>query len=136
MGDIYLARYNSYIELKGIYPHVAELVFPRVALCARRLFDRSLWANVDATVLESAQTFLAENREKVLQQNSGIEYKTYYQFPKLYAFLRLSKHKLGNLVKRINKKEKLFSPEREDSGEGSQSFKCPTEGNVACKIKK
>ena len=136
LGDIYLARYNSYTELKEIYPHVAELVFPRVALCARRLFDRSLWANVDATVLERAQAFLAENREKVLKQNSGIEYKMYYQFPKLYAFLRLSKHKLGNLVKRINKKDKPVSHEREDSGEGIQTFKCPIEGNIARKIRK
>lgn len=102
--DVFIARYNSFLSLKDIYPQVGELVFPKVALCAVRLFDRSLWADVDQAVLVQAQGFLKENKDKILKEIGGGGYQLYYRFPGLYAFFRVCKHKIGNLVRCVRKK--------------------------------
>lgn len=104
LGDIFYARHSSYWELKEIYPYVGELVFPMVALSALRLYDRSLWQRVDLMTLEEAKHFLSENKEKILKDYGNAIYRLYYAAPEFYDVLRVLKHKVGNVVKRIHKK--------------------------------
>lgn len=101
--DIFHARYTSYIELIDEHPRGAELVFPRVALSALRLFDRSLWEKSDREEVKTAIDFLAENREKVLSVCSGFSFSLYYKAPALYRAMRKTKHHIGNVIKRIKK---------------------------------
>lgn len=101
LRDLFLARYQCYVDLSASYPEAAELVFFRVALCARRLYDRSLWEQVDADVLSEAQKFLCDNREKVLEKIGGGKYRLYYGMPRLYDLIRRGKHAAGSLLKRV-----------------------------------
>ena len=101
LRDLFLARYQCYEDLSVSYPEAAELVFHRVALCALRLYDRSLWEAVDMRVLSEAQEFLRDHRERVLGKIGGVEYRLYYGMPRLYAWLRRGKHLAGSLIKRL-----------------------------------
>lgn len=104
LRDLFLARYQCYEDLRASYPEAAEQVFPRVALCARRLYDRSLWESVDMRVLSEAQEFLRDHRERVLGKIGGVKYRFYYRTPRLYALLRRGKHAIGSVIKRIRAK--------------------------------
>ncbi len=101
IGDIFLARYECHIAMLNECPSAASLSFSWVALSARRLYDCSLWGSVDAELLSLAKAFLADNRESVLEQESDIKFRIFYNFPKAYAFLRTLKHDIGKVVRKL-----------------------------------
>ncbi|MDD6478700.1 MAG: glycosyltransferase family 2 protein [Oscillospiraceae bacterium] len=102
--DIFVAKYERYNKIKDIYPDIAELAFDDLALEALKLYDRSLWSEVDKEWLCKAIGFLAENKERLLSNRSKIEFKLYFGFPWIYKRLRLLKHNIVEVVKHINQK--------------------------------
>jgi glycosyltransferase involved in cell wall biosynthesis len=103
LRDIFLARYECYMFIKNKYDFADEYALPLAALAARRFFDRSLWADVDASVLELAKNFLSDNKESILKNTNDKVYNVYYSFPKIYVCLRKLKHIIGRVVKKIKK---------------------------------
>ena len=103
LRDIFLARYECYTYIKSKYDFADEYALPWAALAARRFFDRSLWSDVDASVLELAKNFLSENKKIILKNTNDKLYRLYYGFPKMYVWLRKLKHMVGNVVKKIKK---------------------------------
>lgn len=103
LRDIFLARYECYITLKERYDFAQEYSLPLAALAARRFIDRSLWGEVDNSVLKVAKRFLIDNKQSVLEYSSDKSFKLYYKFPKIYVCLRKLKHSIGNIVKKIKK---------------------------------
>ena len=101
LRDIFVVRKGRYDDLMNIYPQVADKGFVFVAIAAIRFYDRSLWSDVDSTTLSAALEFLAHNKEKVLKSTRDIWIKLYYTSKPLYKFIRLIKHKIGNIVKRF-----------------------------------
>ena len=103
LGDIFIARYECYLDLKDTYPNLRELAVLRTVLIARRFIDRSFWGNVDENLLNIAKNFLQENKDFILKNTDDKACKFYYKAPKLYRFLRKTKHNVGNIVKRIKR---------------------------------
>ena len=104
LGELFLSRWESYVYLKPIYPDIAEIVFPRVVLCAIRLYDRFLWERGDEEVYALAMCFLEENRDKILRMENASRYRLFYRCPAVYKALRLGKHYVGNTVRAIERK--------------------------------
>lgn len=100
LESLFLARHSSYLDLKEVYPNVGEMVFSKVALCAIRLYDRSLWAEIDPQILKEARAFLAKNRNQILNNKANVTYMLYYRMPKVYDILRKAKHLCGNLLRK------------------------------------
>lgn len=103
LGDLFLARWGSYVHLKTLYPDIAELVFPNVTLCALRLYDISLWESVEEDVFSEALAFLKDNKEKILKTDRSCKYWLHYSFPICYRMLRLMKHYVGNAVRALQR---------------------------------
>jgi len=101
LADIYLARNDCYTLLKQYSPEISRTAFSWVALAALNLYDRSLWAEVDRQILKDALAFLAAQRSAVLEENRSMRFRLYYAVPKLYNWMRLGKHGVGNIVKRF-----------------------------------
>lgn len=102
--DMFVARQECYLNLKDLCPDIAELIYPRVVLCARHLYDRSLWETSNQEVLKSAVVFLRENKEKILQTQGSLTYRLLLGFPKVYNALRLTRYYAGNIVKTLRRK--------------------------------
>lgn len=107
LEDIYLARREQYYGLKEFYPVFESNMLAKVTLCARRLYDRSLWERVDQSVLSDAKSFLQEYKGRILREIPGIEYKLYFYMPRGYMAMRLFKHRIGVWVRR--RKEAMYS---------------------------
>jgi glycosyltransferase involved in cell wall biosynthesis len=103
LGELYLSRQECYENLKPLYPEIAEYAFPYQALAALRLYDRCLWEPGDATVYAEAMAFLKENKDKILQTNRSIAFQLYYSVPEVYKLLRLGKHRIGQILRKIRK---------------------------------
>lgn len=101
--ELYQSRWECYTALKPLYPGIAELAFPYLALVARRLYDRSLWEPVDEDVFAAAMTFLQENKARILETERDFSYRMYYAFPWGYKMLRLGKHYAGDAVRSLRK---------------------------------
>ncbi len=105
LSDLFLMRNSRYNDLKSDYSEIAQHSFPLLAVSAIRLYDRSLWGNVDKAILKQATDFLALNKEIILStcQNTekDVNFKRYYSSPAMYNILRKAKHMIGNIVKRI-----------------------------------
>lgn len=106
LEELFLSRWESYVYLKPIYPDVAEIVFPLVALCAVRLYDRFLWEHGDEEVYILAMRFLEENRDKILGMENASRYRLFYRCPAVYKALRLGKHFVGNTVRAVRRRVK------------------------------
>lgn len=102
LKDIFVMQKSRYDDLLGIYPEVAELALPLVLISALRLYDRSLWENVDQTVKTEAQEFLMQNKAKGIALQKNFWLKLYYQNQRLYIWLRVLRHKIGNAVKSVH----------------------------------
>ncbi len=102
LGDIFLARYEIHTTLKERYPSLEQYTLPMVALSARRLYDRSLWGDVDSERLTMAKQWLEENKETIVKESQDKKYRLYFAHPKWYNGLRKLRHKIGNLVKRVS----------------------------------
>ena len=100
LGDIFMARYEIHNAMKTHHPRLVEDTLPMALLSARRLYDRSLWGNVDAERLAMAKEFLAENKDFGLQTKEKT-YWLFYTHPRWYAIMRKLRHTLGLVVKRI-----------------------------------
>ena len=74
-------------------------MFPGLVLSSIRLFDRSLWENVDCDVLKQAMEFLAQNRRTVLKRCPSIGVWMYFYVPKLYQLCRRAIHFAGMVVR-------------------------------------
>ena len=103
LQDIFLARYESYHALKENHPEAAEEAFSLAILSARRLYDRSLWEQVDAEILNQSMQFLADNKARILKIHRTPKYVLFLCCPKAYRVLRLAKHACGNVVKYFRK---------------------------------
>lgn len=99
--ELFLSRWESYEYLKPLYPNIAEIVFPRVAQCALRLYDRSLWEKVDEEIYGISQEFLRENKTRILREERAAHIWVYYTLPGVYKMLRLGKHCIGNIVRAL-----------------------------------
>ena len=100
LGHIFLARYERHNLVKKRLPVEAKKysLLP-TALSARRLFDASLWAEVDFETLERAKEFLKENKTTILKSVKDKRYWVYYHLPRLYSLGRVFVHKLGKIKK-------------------------------------
>ena len=103
LAHIFLARYECHTAMQVTYPALQKFSLPMAALSARRLYDRSLWKDVDAETLALAMAFLHQNRKTVLTEIKDKKYWLYYHFPSLYKVLRILRHKAGDLVKKIKR---------------------------------
>ncbi len=101
LEDIFFVQTKRYNDLVNIYPDIAEVAFLRVPFAAIRLYDRSLWKKVDDNALQNATEFLEKNKNKILKVCDKKRFNLYYKNRKLYNKLRLLRHKVGNLVKKI-----------------------------------
>lgn len=101
LGHIFLARYECHVALKEVIPSAQRLSLPLAVLSARRLYDRSLWSSVDADILALAKRFLAENRDTILNEIKDKKYWLFFKLPKLYSVVRILRHKIGIIVKRL-----------------------------------
>lgn len=101
LGHIFLARYECHVALKEVIPSAQRLSLPLAVLSARRLYDRSLWSPVDADILALAKRFLAENRDAILNEIKDKKYWLFFKLPKLYSAVRILRHKVGIIVKRL-----------------------------------
>lgn len=99
LKDIYTARVTRYQYLETRYPEIAELDFFNVALAARRLYDRSLWKNVDPDTLQKAQAFLQLHKDRIISNKKAYGFRLYFHWPMGYNMLRIIKHKIGTIVK-------------------------------------
>ena len=99
MIDLYLMKKQRSEDLKPIYPELAEYDLMRVALCAKSVFDRSLWRNIDSSVLLNVNDFLVENKQSVLRRIGNAEWKLFYRFPKIYTCYRLLRHRAGEILR-------------------------------------
>ena len=101
LGHIFLARYECHNALKEVYPSVEALSLPLAALSARRLYDRSLWGAVDTDILALAKRFLDENRDTILNEIKDKKYWLFFKHPKLYSAVRILRHRIGKIIKRL-----------------------------------
>lgn len=99
LKDIFLARSESYQELKDKYPRLEKIMFPGLALSAIRLYDRSLWEKTDKDVLKQAKLFLSQNKRAVLSCCPSTKYRMYYYMPGLYQIGRLAIHFAGIVLR-------------------------------------
>lgn len=104
LGDIYLARYESFVGLKDYNQTLRSCALGWTALAALNLYDRSLWAEVDRQILKDALEFLSANRGDILKENKNMRFRLYYAAPWLYKQMRLGKHAVGTVVKQIRRK--------------------------------
>lgn len=100
LGHIFLARYECHMAVRERFPSLQKDSLKLAALSARRLYDRSLWKAVDVGTLELAKKFLDLNKKTILSEINDKKYWLYYKFPRIYAFGRILRHKIGVLVKR------------------------------------
>ena len=100
LAHIFLARYECHMTVTKELPALLQYSLPLAALSARRLYDRSLWKPVDLETLNVALEFLAENREIILHDTADKKLWFFYKFPKLYRLIRVTRHKIGKIVKR------------------------------------
>lgn len=98
LQDIFLARHEMYLALKDEYPRAAQESMELYVLAARRLYDRSLWEEVDEKILKQCKEFLADNKETILRMNRETKMLLFYKMPKLYRLLRKAKHFAGMLL--------------------------------------
>ena len=101
LEDLYLARKECYDALASVYPDIAAQALSKVALCAIRLYDRSLWEKGNEVILTDAEEFLKQNKKKILSNSNSITYHLFFCAPKLYDFLRKTKHTIGGLIRRM-----------------------------------
>lgn len=101
--DIFILQKRRYEDLQDMYPDVAELALPMVADSALRLYDRSLWKDVDRKTYEESQRFLAQNKEKIISKTENSDLKCYYQNKAFYNRIRILRHRIGNIIKRLYK---------------------------------
>ena len=104
LGELYQSRRESYDTLSPLYPDIAELAFPYIALAARRLFDRALWETANETVYAEAMAFLKDNKAKIMQTNRSFEFWLFYSAPRCYKLLRQGKHCVGNILRKTIKR--------------------------------
>ncbi len=101
--DIFSAKLNRYEHLKCIYPDIAQLCFMDLAKEALKLYDRSLWKEIDRDWITRATGFLTNNKEKILSQNPQNVFIIYFYYPRLYKWIRIFKHNAGNVLKYLYK---------------------------------
>ena len=99
LACIFLARYECHLAMTEQIPSLQKLSLPLAALSARRLYDRSLWRDVDIDILEVAKSFLEQNRDVILSTCKDSKYHVFYKFPKIYVLSRIILHKFGKLLK-------------------------------------
>lgn len=99
LACIFLARHECHLAMMEQIPSVQKYSLPLAALSARRLYDRSLWMEVDKEILKLAKLFLEQNRDLILRTSKDIKYYLYYRFPRMYATGRILRHKLGGIMK-------------------------------------
>ncbi len=102
LAHIFLARYEFHMAVTERLPSAVEYSLPLAALSARRLYDRSLWKEVGVGTLTLAKKFLEQNKETILGNIKDKKYLLYYKFPELYSLVRIVRHKIGTLVRRIS----------------------------------
>lgn len=102
LEDLYEMRKERYNIMLSIDSEVAEYSFDDTAISALRLYDRSLWGKTDPAIVQDAQHFLRENKQKILESTRDKALRFYCQIPKLYVHYRMVKHCIGNIVKRLN----------------------------------
>lgn len=103
LRDIYLARSESYLALKDRFPRVEEVMFPNLVQSAIRLYDRSLWADVDQDVLKQAKRFLIQNKQAILKRCFSKLYWMYYYMPSIYRVYRRNVHFIGTVVRTLKR---------------------------------
>ncbi len=103
LGHIFLARYEFHMAVAERLPSAVEYSLPLAALSARRLYDRSLWKEVDSETLALAKEFLEQNKETVLGTIKDRKYLLYYKFPRIYSLVRIIRHKIGTVVRRVSR---------------------------------
>ena len=87
-GDLFLARYERYITLKGTCSRIEEMALRQAAVCAFHLYARSFWGKkINKTVLQRARQFLLEYKDEMSQVDIGTKYKLYYILPEIFAIL-------------------------------------------------
>ncbi len=101
---IFLARYECHMTVAERCPSVQSFSMPLAALSARRLYDRSLWKDVDKDTLNLAKNFLEDNRENILKDINDKKYWLYFNIPWLYRLLRRARHKIGVVLKKTSSK--------------------------------
>lgn len=101
LSHIFLARYECHTAVKDKIPSAERYSLPLAALSARRLYDRSLWKDVDGEILSLAKSFLDRNKETILRTTHDKKYWLYYQFPRVYAWGRILRHRIGTVVKKM-----------------------------------
>lgn len=100
---IFTAQKTRYYDLLDIYPDIAEILFPLVALSCIRLYDRSLWQPGKAEILHDAKEFLKTNKERILSSPEKHRYSMYFKNTALYNIMRRTRHLAGNIVRTIKK---------------------------------
>lgn len=99
LNDLFVARKERYDFLELNYPKAAEAAFEATAISALNFYDISLWTTADRQNLDDAIQFLKINRQRAFALNNKT--KLYYISPFLYRVYRKTKHRIGNVVKRI-----------------------------------
>ena len=100
LSDLYYVQAQRYEVLLTECPESVEFAFARLAWAAIRLYDRSLWEDVDKDILCDAIEFLEKNKEKILSLEDRKRFTAFYNSRGMYDKFRMLKHKIGNIVKR------------------------------------
>ena len=108
LESMFRVRYGCYMDLLKNHPEFAYAALPKAALASLRLIDRSLYEAVNQDTLADAKAFLQDNRKVILNNRPDFEYKLYFSAPKVYNILRIYKHRIGTVVKKLRLLMKKF----------------------------
>ena len=105
LTDLFAMRKIRYDDMMSIDPELAQYSFPLLAVSAIRLYDRSLWAEIDKSVLKDATDLLQSEKDMILDTccntEENVNFKLYYSSRFVYNTLRKAKHMIGNIVKKL-----------------------------------
>ena len=104
LRDCFVMRHQKYTDIIRVYPNLSECGLLSVHLAALRLIDRSFWSKVDQEELARTKELLKQDRNYILQNSKQYDVKMYCSHPKLYQAVRLGKHFIGNIYKKLRGK--------------------------------
>ena len=104
LQDIFNAKITRYDNVKAFDEDIVKGATYHISIAAIALYDRSLWSDVNAELLQRAKDFLKDNREE-LEHCEDKRFKLYYRKPKMYKALRFLKHMLGNIKRKLDSKK-------------------------------
>ena len=107
LGELFLSRWESYKNLKELYPDVAEIALQRAAWSAILLHDCSLWEQVNEEIYVSAMAFLREHKERINRTEHSLVYWLFFTVPGVYNLMRRTKHALGGFVRTLRRKNNV-----------------------------